>query len=95
MWVCSTLATGTDIDYDWFINDELVNMDDNRVYQIVQSSITLHNLQSSDMQLMLQVHSTTQRQRRFQITQSAAILVPSTPCPTTQPLQPNGKLSTL
>ena len=88
MWSCSTQATGTEIEYNWFINDELVNMDDNRVYRIVQSKITLHNLQSSDMHLMLQVNSTI-RQRSYRRTQSAAILVPSTP------IQPNGKLSTL
>ena len=88
-WSCSTQAVGTGISYDWFINDDLVNTDDDRVHQIVQSGIVLNNLQSSDMQLTLRVRNSI-RGQTYNITQTAAILVHSTPCPTSEPFQTNG-----
>ena len=81
LWRCITHATGTNVNYQWFINDDLLSIDDNRVFSIVRSSITLHNLEPSDMHLMVQAYNTKDL-RTYRIAQSAAILVPTT----TQPL---------
>lgn len=81
MWRCTINAEGTNINFEWFIDNERVEMDDRRVYSLIQSTIVLHNLQSSDMQLMVQAYNTN-RQRTYRVTQSAAILFPSAPCPT-------------
>ena len=72
LWRCITQATGTDIKYQWFINNELLSTKDNRVSSMVRSSIVLHNLEPSDMHLMVQVYN-TKDQRTYRIAQSAAI----------------------
>ena len=84
LWRCMTHASGTNVKYRWFINDELLSNDDNRVFSIVRSSIVLHNLEPSDMHLMVQVYN-TKDQRIYRIAQSAAILVPAESCATTTP----------
>ena len=87
LWRCITGASGTNVvNYQWFINDELLSNEDNRVVSLmIRSEITLQNLEPSDMHLMVQVYN-TKDQRTYRIAQSAAVLVPSVSCATTTPL---------
>ena len=86
-WRCTTQATGTDINYNWFINNNSLTTNDNRVSSMFPSAgiIVLHNLKADDTRLIVQI-SSMKNQRNYRMTQSAAILVPSESfCPTTQP----------
>ena len=85
LWRCITGTSGTNVNYQWFINDELLSNDDNRVSSpILSRRIILHNLEPSDMHLMVQAYN-TKDQRTYRITQSAAILVPAESCTTIIP----------
>ena len=84
LWRCITGTSGTNVNYQWFINDELLSDEDNRVSSIVRSSITLHNLDPSDMHLIVQAYN-TKNQHTYKIAQSAAILVPAESCTTIIP----------
>ena len=82
---CNTHATGYSIKYQWFINNELLTPKDGRVVTLANAMVTLNNLTSQDKWLTVRVSSIDSTMKEHSVTQSAALLVMTTPCsPTSQ-----------